>query len=102
MALTQQLDGVIERTRQLIERCEVLKSENELLKQENEALKAGVEQGISERITLEEKLRAMAVARTLNDSGVLEEGVNEKTLDIKQKINEFVREIDKCIVLLKK
>jgi hypothetical protein len=30
------------------------------------------------------------------------EGSNEKTLDIKQKINEFVREIDKCIVLLNK
>ena len=27
---------------------------------------------------------------------------NEKSLDIKQKINDFVQEIDKCIVLLKK
>ena len=46
-------------------------------------------------IELEERVRALKLARSL-------EGDSEKSLDIKQKISEFVREIDKCIVLLKK
>jgi hypothetical protein len=29
-------------------------------------------------------------------------GSDEKTLDIKAKINDFVREIDKCIAILNK
>jgi predicted KAP-like P-loop ATPase len=44
---------------------------------------------------LEQKLKVLKVAKSFSET-------NEKTLDIKQKINEFVQEIDKCIVLLKK
>jgi hypothetical protein len=44
---------------------------------------------------LEEKLRVLKLAKSI-------EGTSEKSLDIKQKINDFVREIDKSIVLLKK
>lgn len=42
------------------------------------------------------------MARSLEAISGGQTGISEKTLDIKQKINEFVREIDKCIVLLKK
>jgi len=44
----------------------------------------------------------MTLARSLEGIQPTELGLSEKTLDIKQKITEFVREIDKCIVLLKK
>ncbi len=44
---------------------------------------------------LEEKLRVLKVAKSFSET-------SEKSFDIKQKINEFVQEIDKCIVLLKK
>ena len=40
-------------------------------------------------------MRVLKMAKSFSET-------NEKTLDIKQKINEFVQEIDKCIVLLKK
>lgn len=102
MALTEQLDDVIAKTRHLIELCAVLQEENELLKQENQSLRSDIQSGENSMVSMQEQLRAMAVARTLNDSGVLDSEVSEKTLDIKQKINEFVREIDKCIALLKK
>ena len=42
-----------------------------------------------------EKLSVVKMAKSFSET-------NEKSLDIKQKINEFVQEIDKCIVLLKK
>jgi len=44
---------------------------------------------------LDEKLRAVKLAKSFSET-------NEKSIDIKQKINEFVQEIDKCIVILKK
>jgi hypothetical protein len=44
---------------------------------------------------LEEKLRVLKLAKSFSET-------NEKSVDIKQKINDFVQEIDKCIVLLKK
>jgi hypothetical protein len=66
-----------------------------LLNLENEHMKVALETNENKRKDLEEKLRVLKMAKSL-------EGSNEKTLDIKQKINEFVREIDKCIVLLNK
>jgi hypothetical protein len=51
---------------------------------------------------LEERVKVLTLARSLEGVQTDELGVNEKTLDIKQKITEFVREIDKCIVLLKR
>ena len=95
MALAGQLKHIIEKTERLVELCSSLQDENNLIKLENQSLKATIEGNKGKVQELEEKLRVLKLARSL-------EGTNEKTLDIKQKINEFVREIDKCIVLLKK
>jgi hypothetical protein len=43
----------------------------------------------------EEKLKIVRLAGSLSAS-------NEKALDIKQKINDFAKEIDRCIALLNK
>jgi phage shock protein A len=94
-SVATQLNNIIERTERLVELCAALQEENDLLKFENQSLKVAVDAGRGKVSELEEKLRVLKLARSL-------EGTNEKTLDIKQKINEFVREIDKCIVLLKK
>jgi len=95
MSLQNQIDSIFEKTERLVELCATLQEENDLLNLENQSLKVAVDTGKMKVHELEEKLRALKLARSL-------EGTNEKTLDIKQKINEFVREIDKCIVLLKK
>ncbi|MDB5120262.1 MAG: hypothetical protein JWN56_1480, partial [Sphingobacteriales bacterium] len=47
-------------------------------------------------------VRVVQLARSLEGMPIINDDSNEKTFDIKQKISEFVREIDKCIVLLKK
>ena len=94
-SVSDQLSNVIQKTAQLIELCEALQEENELLKQENKQTKAALETAKLTQIDLDEKLRVLKLAKSI-------EGTSEKTLDIKQKINEFVREIDKCVVLLKK
>ncbi|MEJ6979593.1 hypothetical protein WG906_03980 [Pedobacter sp. P351] len=102
MSLAGQLTNVLDRTQQLIELCEVLQEENNLLKKENKALEASLDNNKSKISDLEEKLKALKLARSLEGIAVTQISSNEKTLDIKQKISDFVREIDKCIVLLKK
>jgi hypothetical protein len=95
MALAAQLSRIVDRTERLIELCAALQEENDLLKLESEALTVALDASKNKTKELEEKLKALKMAKSFSET-------NEKSLDIKQKINEFVQEIDKCIVLLKK
>jgi hypothetical protein len=94
-SVASQLDNVLLKTNRLIELCNALQEENELLKAENKQTKLALEIAKNRGLELDEKVRVLKLAKSI-------EGTSEKTLDIKQKINEFVREIDKCVVLLKK
>ena len=100
-SLAKQLSGVVENTRKLLDLCSDLQAENDMLKLEVQSLKVAVETSIDKNKQLEEKMKALAVARSLDEAEVGKAGINEKILDTKQKINDFVREIDKCIGLLK-
>ncbi|MGO4877319.1 hypothetical protein ACEN2P_12010 [Pedobacter psychrotolerans] len=94
-SVADQLDKVLQKTARLIELCDALQEENDLLKLENQSLKVAVDTSKAKTVELEEKLRVTKLAKSI-------EGASEKSLDIKQKINDFVREIDKSIALLKK
>jgi regulator of replication initiation timing len=94
-SVTDQLSIVVEKTERLIALCGALQEENDLLKLENQSLSTALNVSKDKSKDLEEKLRVLKLAKSFSET-------NEKSLDIKQKINEFVREIDKCIVLLKK
>ncbi len=93
--VADQLTQVLDKTARLVELCAALQEENDNLKLDNQSLQVAVETSKKLSSELEERVRALKLARSL-------EGDSEKSLDIKQKISEFVREIDKCIVLLKK
>ncbi len=93
--IAKKLDQVLDRTQKLVELSKALQEQNDLVNLENQSLKVALESSEIKRKEMEEKLRVVKLAKSL-------EGTSEKTLDIKQKINEFVREIDKCIVLLSK
>ena len=95
MSLAEQLNKIVDRTERLIELCAALQEENDLLKLESEALTVALNTSKNKTKELDEKLRALKMAKSFSET-------NEKSLDIKQKINEFVQEIDKCIVLLRK
>ncbi|WP_285058839.1 hypothetical protein [Pedobacter ginsengisoli] len=94
-SVADQLSSVLQKTARLIELCNALQEENDLLKLDNQSVKASLDNARAENAEFEEKLRVLKIAKSI-------EGTSEKTLDIKQKINDFVREIDKCVVLLKK
>ena len=99
--VSEQLDRVFDRTNQLIDLCATLQEQNDMLKLENQSLEVALETGKEKIKELEEKVEALAIANTLKESSSEESIINEKNLDIKQKINDFVQEIDKCILLLK-
>ncbi|MBO9673707.1 MAG: hypothetical protein J7577_09695 [Sphingobacteriaceae bacterium] len=94
-SVADQLDKVLQKTARVIELCNALQEENDLLKLENQSLKVALDTARDRNVELDEKLRVTKLAKSI-------EGASEKSLDIKQKINDFVREIDKSIALLKK
>ena len=94
-SVADQLDKVLQKTARMIELCNALQEENDLLKLENQSLKVALDTSKGKNVELDEKLRVTKLAKSI-------EGTSEKSLDIKQKINDFVREIDKSIALLKK
>jgi len=95
MTTADQLNNILERTEKLIALCNSLQEDNDMLRLENQSLAVALDTSREKTKDVEEKLRVLKLAKSFSET-------NEKSLDIKQKINEFVREIDKCIVLLKK
>jgi hypothetical protein len=61
-------------------------------KEENEALRDELKQSTKKKLELEEKVKILSLAKSLSNDEI---GKNE----LKLKINELVREIDKCIAL---
>src|SRR5690606_25790107 len=100
-AATAQLTNIVAKTRKLLDLCVSLQEENDMLKLELQSLKVALDTSVDKNKQLEEKMKAFTVARSLEEVKLEEEGINEKIFDTKQKINDFVREIDKCIELLK-
>ncbi len=100
-SLSTQMDSIVEKTKNLIQLCEALQEENDLLKLELQSVQVAFDTSKDKIQQLEEKLKVMAVAKSLEEADIDKDAINEKILDTKQKINDFVREIDRCINLLK-
>ena len=100
-SVAAQLANVVDNTRKLLNLCASLQEENDMLRLEVQSLKVAFETSNDKNKQLEEKLKALAVARSLEEGQVDKTVINEKILDTKQKINDFVREIDRCIELLR-
>lgn len=92
-SLTDTLDGLLLKAERLIRVNELLREENNRLYSVNKQLKESLDEQVKELEELDKKHTVLKLAKSFS-------GDNEKTLDTKQKINEFVREIDKCIALL--
>lgn len=89
------LDEVLKKAQRLAEICDILGQEKELLLLENNLLKQDLTQLETQNQALEKQLETLRLSKKL-------EGDQVASQDLKIKINDFVREIDQCILMLKK
>ena len=89
-SVAAQLANVVDNTRKLLDLCKSLQEENDMLKLEVQSLQVAFDTSNDKNKQIEEKLKALAVARSLDEGKVDKTVINEKILDTKQKINDFV------------
>lgn len=82
------VNNLLEKTSRLVEKHQKTLSENEQLSLEILKLREELVQKNQQITALEDNLKLLKLAKSVD---------NESTKDVKLKINEMVREIDKCI-----
>jgi cell division protein FtsL len=86
------LNEVVEKLNILLNRYEKLKVENLSLQEEKTELKEKIDKQNITLKNLEEKVKTLQIAK-----GEMDQGEKQS---LKLKINEYIREIDRCIALL--
>ena len=79
----------------LIAKYQQVKQEKLILQQENEYFVASLKLKEIEILNLQEKVKLMSISKSVDAS-------KQEVKETRLKINEYVREIDKCIALLNK
>jgi|TARA_B110000259_G_scaffold122926_1_gene139408 hypothetical protein len=79
----------------LIAKYQQVKQEKLILQQENEDFVASLKLKEIEILNLQEKVKLMNISKSVDAS-------KQEVKETRLKINEYVREIDKCIALLNK
>ena len=77
----------------LVKKCIKLSLEKENLQKNNDALNVQLQEQKKQFVALQEKVKLMKISNLVHNT---DDGVKETRM----KINEYVREIDKCIALL--
>lgn len=86
------VESIYIKVNKLISNINSIKQENQKLKKETEELQKSIENHKQTIVELKEKNRNIIIAKSVKPG--------EGNIDVKVKINDLVREIDKCIGLL--
>ena len=89
------IEKIVVKLEKLIEKHKKLQFENLELQKNNNALKASLEEKEGKIVSLQDKVKLMNISKSIDID-------KEATKATRLKINEYVREIDKCIALLNK
>ena len=79
----------------LVTKCSQLSVEKNNLQQNNDALNVQLQEKEKRIVTLQDKVKLMNISKSVD-------ATKEDVKATRLKINEYVREIDKCIALLNK
>ncbi|MGY8987789.1 MAG: hypothetical protein ACKVG7_04455 [Flavobacteriales bacterium] len=90
------VDNIEEKVNKIISLYKYASDKNELLLSEKSHMKKLISEKDKEIKKLEEKIKLLRITKSVNS----EESENIK--ESRKKINEYVREIDKCVALLNK
>ncbi|MEL7118552.1 MAG: hypothetical protein AAFO07_03905 [Bacteroidota bacterium] len=88
MSLTTKLDGIQQKVKEMALKLERLKSENAVLKEENQHLREQLQQ-VDDRPQASQSAQNKRLKKTH-----LEEGNSDQ---LKQTLDQYIQEIDKCI-----
>lgn len=89
----EHINRLQQKAEKLINLHRLLLQENEKLRTEKEKLKETLAQRDRELNELDEKLKVIRLARQVA-------GTDQNSRELKLKINEYIREIDRCLALI--
>ena len=89
------INNIENKVGKLINKCAQLSLEKDNLQKNNNALNVQLQEKENEIVTLQEKVKLMNISKSVD-------ATKEDVRATRLKINEYVREIDKCIALLNK
>lgn len=92
-SITDKLYQLSQKVAHVVDQLDLLKEENELLVQENNLLKESLSSKNEELKNFKNRDKITKIV-----SGVM--GSEEKSAQLKHKLNEYIKEIDKCIAQL--
>jgi len=95
--LSQQLDAILDKINQLLQQHLQLEEEHMKLLEENNVLKTTAENKTKKIIELENAVKVLKLSKTIAAGN---SGTEEDKSELKKKINEMIREVDKCLALL--
>ena len=89
------IQNIVDKLEKLVKNYKNLQLENSKLQKDNDALKVSLKEKEDSILSLQDKVKIINISKSIDAD---KEGVKATRL----KINEYVREIDKCIALLNK
>ena len=100
MVLEQYIQRVEEKLHLLVKKLQQVQAENVLLKEEVHIQQQALQQQQQSLQSLEERLQLMKIASTAQGSTPIAAEDEDFTKEIRGKINDYIKEIDRCIALL--
>ncbi len=91
--INKRLEGIIQKISRTVDNCVALEEENFLLEEENKTLRKKIQEKDVREKKLTDKLNILKQSK-----GVLMEGKESKKM--KEQIDLYLKEIDKCISML--
>ena len=89
------IQNIVYKLEKLVKNYKALQAENSKLQKDNDALKVRLQEKEDSIVSLQDKVKLMNISKSIDTD---KDGIKATRL----KINEYVREIDKCIALLNK
>lgn len=97
MSQQARIEQITDKVKLLLKKQEQLQQDCANTKAENVELQALLKERNARVQELEEHLKILKLAKTVSGT---EDGNGEEKAELKRKINEFIKEIDKCVALL--
>lgn len=95
--LISRADNVINKTRRLIKQQQAAEEKLINLEREVMELKQALEAERNKTTALQNQIKIIKLARNIGSGEIFED---LKTTELKRKLNEYIKEVDKCIEML--